>query len=69
MILMRLHDKYHRKQDRNDSKASSFVNSGTNEVWSPMEFCLLADSAVGNKVKLLNDAASAIEAFAIARSS
>lgn len=69
MILMRLHDKYHRKQDRNDSKASSLVNSGTNEVWSPMGFCLLADSAAGNKVKLLNDAASAVEAFAIARSS
>lgn len=68
MILMRLHDKYHRKQDRNDSKASSLVNTGTNEVWFPMEFCLLVDSAAYNKVKLLNDAFSAAEALAIAHS-
>lgn len=65
---MRLHDKNHRKQDRDDSKASSLVNSGTNEVWFPMEFCLLVDSAVCNKVKLLNYAFSAVEAFAIAHS-
>lgn len=69
MILRRLHDKYHRKQDRNDGKASNLVNSGTNEVWFPMEFCLLVDSAVCNKVKLLSDAFSAAEAFAIAHSS
>lgn len=69
MILTKLHDKYHRKQDRNNSKASSLVNSGTNEVWSPTEFCLLVDSAACNKVKLLNDAFSVVEAFAIAHSS
>lgn len=66
MILMRLRDKNHRKQDRNNSKASSLVNSGTNEAWFPKEFCLLVDSAVYNKVKLLNYAFSTVEALAIA---
>lgn len=69
MILMRLHDKNQGKQERNDSKSSSLVNCGTNEVWLPTEVCLLLDSAACNKIKLLNDAFSAFEAFAIARSS
>lgn len=70
MILRWLYDKYHRMQDRNDGKASSLtVNSGTNEVWFPMEFCLLVDSAACNKVKLRSDAFTAAEASAIAHSS
>lgn len=66
MILMRLCDKNHQKQDRNDNKASSLVNSETNEAWFPTEFCLLVDSAVYNKVELLNYAFSTVEALAIA---
>lgn len=64
-FLMRPIDKNHRKQGRNCSKASGLVNSGTHEVWLPTKFCLLVDSAVCNKLKLINDALSAAEALGI----
>lgn len=62
---MRLIDKNPKKQSGNCSKASGLVNSGTDEVWLPTKFCLPVDSAVGNKVKLLNDALSAAGALGI----
>lgn len=64
-FLMRLIDKNHRKRGRNCSKASGLVNSGTHEVWLPTKFCLLVDSAVFNKLNLLNYALSAAEALGI----
>lgn len=62
---MRLIDKNHRKQGTNCSKASGLVNSETHEVWLPTKFCLLDDSAVCNKLKLLNDGLSAAETLGI----
>lgn len=67
-FLMRPIDKNHRKQGRNCSKANGLINSGTHEVWLPTKFCLLVDSAVCNKLKLLNDALSAAEALGISLS-
>lgn len=64
-FLMRPIDKNHRKQGRNCSKASGLVNSGTHEVWLPTKFCLLVDSAVCNKLNLLNYALSEAEALGI----
>lgn len=66
MILMRLRDKNHRKQHRNDNKISSLVNSGTNKDQLHREFCLPVDSATQKEIKLQNRVFSAVEELSFA---